>query len=201
MYWARYRDISRTTWDINFKLEDSMYHHRKTIWLDFGERRSRVTEVNLWNSICDPWPLTYILQNLIRSSSYGATYYPHVRSSYLKWFLRYRVNGQTGRTYGRTYGRTDVRTDNPKTWCLRCSGSFGFRRIRWLEQNPPADRVPTPNPLVLISLRQISFLLSFLTLICMNGGAAWPWHPPRYTVPTSKKWTHSKSHFFIESYL
>ena len=26
----------------NFKLKDSMYHHRKTIWLDFGARRSKV---------------------------------------------------------------------------------------------------------------------------------------------------------------
>ena len=35
---SRYRDISRTTWDINFKLDYSMYHHRKTIWKDFVVR-------------------------------------------------------------------------------------------------------------------------------------------------------------------
>ena len=33
--------------NFHFKLNDSMYHHRKTICLDFGARRSRVTEVNL----------------------------------------------------------------------------------------------------------------------------------------------------------
>jgi len=27
-----YHDISRTTRDINFKLDDSMYHHRKMIY-------------------------------------------------------------------------------------------------------------------------------------------------------------------------
>ena len=58
--------------------------------------------------LCDPGPLTYLLQNLIRSSSYGATYYPNVRSSYLKLFLRYRDNGQTGRTYGRTTRKHDA---------------------------------------------------------------------------------------------
>ena len=39
---SRYRDISRTTSDMNFKLNDSMYHHRNTIRLDFGVSRSKV---------------------------------------------------------------------------------------------------------------------------------------------------------------
>ena len=41
-YWLCYRDISRTAWDVNFKLGDSMYHHMKTIWLEFEGSRSKV---------------------------------------------------------------------------------------------------------------------------------------------------------------
>ena len=55
--------------------------------------------------------MTYVLQNLIRSSSYGDKYYSRVLSLNLKWFLRYCDNGQTGRTYGRTYGRTTRKHD------------------------------------------------------------------------------------------
>ena len=32
----RSRDISRTVWGMNFKLGHSMYHHWKTIWLNFS---------------------------------------------------------------------------------------------------------------------------------------------------------------------
>ena len=42
-----YRDISRTTLNINCKLDESMYHHGKAILVDFGVTRSKVTEVNL----------------------------------------------------------------------------------------------------------------------------------------------------------
>ena len=42
IHWDCYHDISRTTGDLNFKLSDSVYHYRKTIWLHFGARRSKV---------------------------------------------------------------------------------------------------------------------------------------------------------------
>ena len=68
---------------------------------------------------CPLWPLTYFLKNLIRSSSYGDTYYHQVWSWYLKWFLIYCDNGEAGRTGKRTVGRTD----NPKTWL--------WHHLRW----------------------------------------------------------------------
>lgn len=43
--------------------------------------------------LCDPWISTYLLQNLIKSSSYSDKY-SQVWSSYHKWFLRYRDNGK-----------------------------------------------------------------------------------------------------------
>ena len=88
---SHYHDISRTAWGMNFKLDDSLYHHRKTIWLDFMVTRSKIKghrcrhmKLQAWASLSRYLKNPYVYMKYSKKSPF-----PHSNRTYFLSMIYY----------------------------------------------------------------------------------------------------------------